>query len=288
MTKVTVLGTGLMGSGIAQSTARAGLETTVWNRTKDKALRLRDAGIAVADDPRSAVRGADVVVTMLFDADAVESVMRQALEVMPRQAVWAQCATVGLDAAERLGRLAEEYGIGYVDAPVLGTRAPAEKGELTVLAGGHTALRDRVAPVFDAIGSRTIWVGETPDSGHRLKLAANAWVLSVTGATAQSVGLAERFGIDPRLFLETIGGGPLDCGYAQIKGEAMIRHDFTPSFSLDGAVKDTALIHQAAADAGADGSLISALHDCFESAARGGGDAADEDMAAVIRAFRPL
>lgn len=284
MTAVAVLGTGLMGAGMARSLARAGLETTAWNRTTEKALPLREAGIAVADDPRSAVSGADVIVTMLFDADSVEAVMRQVLDDVPRHAVWAQCATVGLDAAERLAELAEEHGIAYVDSPVLGTRAPAEKGELTVLAGGPSSVRERVAPVFDAIGSRTVWVGEKPGSGHKLKLVANAWVLSVTGATAQSVGLAERFGIDPRMFLETISGGPLDCAYAQIKGEAMIRHDFAPSFSLGGAAKDTTLIGDAATSAGSDGSLMQALHACFESAIRGG-DAANEDMAAVIRAF---
>lgn len=95
MTKVAVLGTGLMGSGMARSLARSGLTVTAWNRTTAKARPLADAGIEVAEDVESAVRGADAVVTMLFDADAVEQVMQQALAAMGAESVWAQCATVG-------------------------------------------------------------------------------------------------------------------------------------------------------------------------------------------------
>jgi 3-hydroxyisobutyrate dehydrogenase len=181
--------------------------------------------------------------------------------------------------------MAERHGIAYVDAPVLGTRGPAEKGQLTVLAGGPSAAREAVAPVFEAIGSRTVWVSEEPGGGHRLKMAANAWLLSVTGATAQSIGLAQRLGIDPGLFLQTIAGGPLDCDYAQLKGKAMIEGDFAPAFSLAGAIKDASLIEQAMRAAGGDTALISALRGCFETAAGGEGDAAAEDMAAVVRAF---
>jgi 3-hydroxyisobutyrate dehydrogenase len=285
MTNVAVLGTGLMGAGMARSLARAGLQVSAWNRTEDRARPLAEAGITVTKEPESAVRGADVVVTMLFDGDAVEQVMRGALAAMSDDAVWAQCATVGLDATERLVAMAERRGVGYVDAPVLGTREPAEAGRLIVLAGGPCAAREAVAPVFEAIGSRTVWVGEEPGGGHRLKMAANAWVLSVTGATAQSIGLAQRLGIDRELFLQAIAGGPMDCDYAQLKGKAMIEEDFAPSFSLAGAVKDASLVEQTMRALGGDTALMSALRRCFEIAADGAGDAADEDMAAVVRAF---
>jgi 3-hydroxyisobutyrate dehydrogenase len=88
--------------------------------------------------------------------------------------VWVQCATFGLGDTERLAGLAAGRGVGFVDAPVLGAREPAEEGTLTVLAGGPPALREAVAPVFDAVGSRTVWVGERPGDGHRLKLIVNS------------------------------------------------------------------------------------------------------------------
>jgi 3-hydroxyisobutyrate dehydrogenase len=285
MTTVAVLGTGLMGSGMARSMARAGLRVTAWNRTAEKARPLEQSGVSVAPDPRSAVRGADVVVTMLFDGAAVAQVMGSALAAVDEQAVWAQCATVGLEATDRLARMAEDRGVAFVDSPVLGTRAPAEKGELIVLAGGPSAVRERVAPVFEAIGSRTVWVGDSPGAGHRLKLAANAWVLSVTGATAQSIGLAEKLGVEPAMFLEAIAGGPLDCAYAQLKGKAMIEGEFAPSFSLAGAIKDASLIEGAAREADSGADLMAALRSCFETAARDGADPSGQDMAAVVRAF---
>lgn len=283
MTNVTVLGTGLMGSGMARSLARAGEQVTVWNRTPDKALPLADAGARVAVELADAVSGAQVVLTMLFDTDAVEGVMTQALPAMSEDAVWVQCSTVGLDGTARLARLADRHDIGFVDAPVLGTRQPAEQGKLIVLAAGPERVRQQVGPVLDAIGSRTVWVGEHAGHGHRVKLAANSWVLSVIGATAQGIALTKQLGLDPALFLEAIAGGPLDCEYAQLKGKTMIVGDFAPAFTLGGAVKDSALIVEALQAAGCDDRLMRALNALFEDGAKAGLEA--EDMAAIVRSF---
>ncbi|MFC4855756.1 NAD(P)-dependent oxidoreductase [Actinophytocola glycyrrhizae] len=279
MTTVALLGTGIMGAGMARSLARAGLDVTVWNRSADKAMAL---GLPVADDVADAVRDKDVVVTMLFDAGSVAAVMRDALPAMGAHAVWVQTSTVGLDGTEELAGLAAEHGVAYVDAPVLGTRQPAENGQLTVLAAGPAAVRERIAPVLDGISARTVWAGAEPGAGHRLKLVANAWVLSLVAGTAQSVALAEGLGIDPRQFLGLIEGGPLDSGYAQLKGNAMLSGDFTTAFALSGATKDAGLIRAAAASAGVATELVAVMERLFARA----GDQ-DDDMAAVIRAIRP-
>ncbi|WP_433273602.1 NAD(P)-dependent oxidoreductase [Actinosynnema sp. CS-041913] len=279
MTKtVAVLGTGMMGAGMARSLLRAGLAVTVWNRSAEKARPLADDGAVVAEDPAEAVANADVVLTVLFDADSTAEVMRD-LELADG-AVWVQSGTVGLDGTARLAELAG--GTAFVDAPVLGTRKPAEEGKLTVLAAGPLALRDRVASVFDAIGARTVWAGERPGDGQRLKLAANSWVLSITAATAQAVALTRGLGLEPAAFLDAIAGGAVDSGYAQLKGRAMIAEDFTPSFGVDGAVKDADLILAAMREAGTDDRLMRALHEQYRVAADHGGTA---DMAAVVRAF---
>jgi 3-hydroxyisobutyrate dehydrogenase len=279
MTTVALLGTGIMGAGMGRSIARAGLDVTVWNRSADKARAL---GLPVADDAADAVTGKDVVVTMLFDAESVAAVMAAALPAMKKSAVWVQTSTVGLEGTAELAELAAKHGIAYVDAPVLGTRQPAENGQLTVLAAGPDSVRETIAPVLDAISAKVVWTGEEPGGGHRLKLVANAWVLSITAATAQSVALAEGLGLDPAQFLALIEGGPLDSGYAQLKGKAMLSGDFTPAFALSGATKDAGLIRAAAAGAGVSTELVAALESLFAAA----GDQ-DDDMAAVIRAARP-
>lgn len=281
---VAVLGTGIMGAGMARSLVRAGLDVTVWNRSPDKARPLADDGAKVAEDAVAAVSGADVVVTMLFDADAVADVMSRALPATPEHAVWAQTSTVGLAGTEHLAALAGRYGRGYVDAPVLGTKQPAEQGKLVVLAAGPRDLEPAVMPVFEAIGGKTIWVGERAGDGHRLKLALNSWVLSITAATGQAIALARDLGVDPQLFLDTIAGGGTDSPYAQLKGRAMIAGSFPLAFGLAGAVKDAALIVEALREVGDDPSLMQAVHHLMSTAADAGH--AGEDMAAVVYAFR--
>ncbi|MDQ2791211.1 MAG: NAD(P)-dependent oxidoreductase [Actinomycetota bacterium] len=281
---VAVMGTGIMGTGMARSLVRAGLDVTVWNRSADKARPLADDGAKVAADAAEAVTGADVVVTMLFDADAVAEVMQRALAATPEHAVWVQTSTVGLAGTQRLAELADRYGRGYLDAPVLGTKRPAEQGELIVLASGPRALEPQVAPVFEAIGSKTVWVGERIGDGHRLKLALNSWVLSITAATGQAIALARGLGVDPQLFLDTIASGGTDSPYAQVKGRTMIAGEFPPAFSLAGAAKDAELIVDALREAGDDPSLMQAVHRLMSTAAAAGH--ADEDMAAVVYAFR--
>ncbi len=283
-TDVAVLGTGIMGAGMARSLARAGLRVTAWNRHPDKARSLADDGITVSSDAAEAVAGASVVLTMLFDTASVEDVMGTALPAFADGAVWAQTSTVGLDGTQRLAALADKHGVGFVDAPVLGTRQPAAEGKLVVLAGGPVPLRDTVAPVFDAIGSRTVWVGERPGDGHKLKLVANAWVLSLVGGTAQSIELARALGLDPQLFLDTIAGGGTDSPYAQLKGRAMIAGEYPPAFGLSGALKDSGLIAEALRGAGVDDRLMGTLHSLFGEAAAAGH--ADDDMAAVAEVLR--
>lgn len=271
-----MLGTGIMGSGMARSMARAGLDVTVWNRSSDKARAL---DLPVADTPADAVKDKDIVVTMLFDFDSVATIMAEALPAMRDDAIWLQTSTIGIEESAKLAELAARKGVSFVDAPVSGTRQPAENGQLTVLAAGRRD--ERLAPVLDAISAKVVWVGERPGDGHRLKLVMNAWVLTLTAGAAQSIALAEALGLDPSMFLEMIAGGPLDSGYAQLKGKAMLSGDFTPAFPLSGAAKDAGLIKAAAAEAGVASDLAEALEHLY-----GGAGNPDDDMSAVIRALR--
>jgi 3-hydroxyisobutyrate dehydrogenase len=280
---VALLGTGTMGAGMARNLAAAGLPLRVWNRTRDKAEPLAEVGATVAGSPAEAVRGADVVVTMLYDADSVASALEEAGEALAEGTVLVQQSTVGVAGSERLGELAGRLGLVYVDAPVLGTKKPAQDGALVVLASGPEDVHERLAPVFDAIGSRTLWVGPA-GTASRLKLVANAWVLSVLEGIAQSVSLAQALDLDPRLFLDAVQGGAMDAPYVQLKGKAMLAGDFTPSFSVDGAAKDADLIVAAAESAGAEAAVVDVARHYLRRASDEGHGA--EDMAATFLAHR--
>ncbi|VXC50524.1 NAD(P)-dependent oxidoreductase [Nocardioides sp. AX2bis] len=265
---VAFLGTGTMGAPMARNVAGAGLETRVWNRTTSRAEPLADVATVCAS-VAEAVAGADVVVTMLYDAESVATTMEEARGSLSPDAVWVQQSTVGVDGSDRLAALADDLGVAYLDAPVLGTKEPAEKGALVVLASGPEELRERVAPVLDAVGSRTTWVGPV-GAGSRLKLAANAWVLSVVQGVADSLTLARELGVDPRAFLEAVAGGALDAPYVQLKGTAMLDGAHDASFALAGGVKDAGLILDAARAAGVDLALVPGVHERMRAAEQAG------------------
>lgn len=268
---VAVLGTGTMGAPMARNLAAAGLDVRAWNRTPERATPLGDVATVCAT-PAQAVAGADVVVTMLFDADSVLETMREARDGLAPGTIWLQQSTIGVAGCDRATALAEELGVMLVDAPVLGTKAPAEQGTLVVLASGPDDALDRVAPVLDAVGGRTLRLGAA-GQGSRLKLVANAWVATVVEGVAESLALARALGLDPSLFLEAVRGGPVDSPYVQAKGGAMVAGDFAPSFALAGALKDVDLILAAAADAGMDLGLAPGVRDHFaRGVAAGHGD----------------
>ena len=283
--RVAVLGTGIMGSGMARSLLRSGLDVTVWNRHPGRAAPLAADGADVAGSPGDAVADADAVITILWDGNSVADVMADALPGAPEGILWVQSSTVGLhEAGDMLPALADGCGARYIDAPVLGTRQPAQDGKLTVLAAGPEAVRDPVRPVFGAIGARTVWVSERPGDGTRLKLVANSWVATMVAATAQSIALAQGLGLDPQTFLDMMIGSAVDAPYLHVKGEAILAGQFAPSFAVGGAVKDTGLIAAAMRETGTDATLMDAVGAQYRKAAESGHG--EEDMAAIFYAFR--
>ncbi|MDQ1733100.1 MAG: 3-hydroxyisobutyrate dehydrogenase [Pseudonocardiales bacterium] len=283
--RIAVLGTGIMGTGIARSLMRAGYPVTVWNRTVERAQPLAEAGATVATSARDAVQGADVVLIMLFDAEAVLEVLGEVADVLSPDTLCIQSSTIGLDGTARVQKLAAERGLSVVDAPVLGTKQPAEQGKLVVVASGDPVLIQRAQPVFDAIGSKTVVAGSELGRASALKLVCNSWVASLNAAAAQAVALAGALGLDENLFLQAIGGGASDTPYLQLKGTQMIAGDFPAAFALDGVLKDVELMRQAATSVGVDSTVLDALTEVYRKASNAGHG--DEDMAAVVTVLRP-
>jgi 3-hydroxyisobutyrate dehydrogenase len=276
-----------MGAAMARNLLAAGMEVRVWNRSREKAEPLADDGAKVADSPAEAAEGAGLVLTMLAHADAVAEAAdgeNGALSALPDDGVWLQMSTVGIEGNEKLAGIADENGVYYVDAPVLGTKQPAEQGQLIVLASGPEEVRDRCDPVFDAVGSKTLWLGPA-GTGSRLKLVTNNWIVGLLGALAETVALARAIDVDPARFLEVIEGGPLGLPYAQMKGQMMIEEDFPTSFSANLARKDAGLVLTAAEANGLRLPLAEAAADRFDEAINAGHG--EEDMAAIYRATKP-
>lgn len=267
---VAVLGTGLIGMPIARNLARKGFAVRAWNRTPEKARSLAVDGVEPVDHAAEAVRDAAVIVTVLKDGPAVSEAMAAALPGLRKGAVWLQLSTVGVGAIDGLADFAAENGIVLYDAPVLGTRQPAEQGKLLILASGSVAKRDAAQAVFDAIGQRTVWVSDKPGASSRLKLALNSLVVALTHATAESLALARALDLDPALVIDAVSGGALDSGLFQSKAAAMLKGDYATSFSVDNGVKDARLIVEALREMGVHAELAEAGLARMERAAKAG------------------
>jgi 3-hydroxyisobutyrate dehydrogenase len=228
-----------------------------------------------------------VILTILADLDAVLEAMQGEDGALSgdvrKDTIWLQMSTIGEEGTERCIEVAREHRLEFVDTPVLGTKAPAEKGELVILASGPERVHDDVAKIFAATGQRTMWVGEA-GAGTRLKLATNSWILAVVEGTAETLALAEGLGLDPRLVLEALEGGPLDLPYLQMKGQAILKRDFEPSFKLALAAKDAGLVEQAAERRHLDLPLVRTIR---ERMAAGVGEHGDEDMSATYLTSAP-
>ena len=279
---VSVLGTGIMGAAMARNLAAEGHDVRVWNRTPEKAAGL---GAQVAPTPAEAVRDADVIITMLYDGGTVREVFALAAPALKPGARWLQSTTVSLGDVAALAELAAAHDVVFYDAPVLGTRQPAEAGMLTVLGAGPAEHRDQLAPVLDAIAAKVVWLDEQGARGGatRLKLVANSWVLAATHGAAEALSLAEALGVDPDRFFEVIGGGPLDMGYLHAKVDLIRQGKLSPaSFAVETAEKDARLIVAAGAEHGVRLDVAAAGAERFRrAAAQGHGD---EDMAASYHA----
>ncbi len=247
--EVAVIGAGIMGAAMTRNLVAAGLTTRVWDRSPSATGPLADAGAVVAGSAREAVRDAGVVITMLSTADAVESVIFDGgvADAFADGCVWAQMGTIGVEATRRIAdRLAAQRpGVMFVDAPVSGSKGPAEQGQLLILASGPAAATDVVRPVFDVIGRKTVWLGEA-GQGSLVKLVVNAYMSILIEGVAETLELADRLGIGHQQLAEVIEGGPLDAPIADAKLHKMDRQDYAAEFPLEWALKDVDLAISAA------------------------------------------
>jgi 3-hydroxyisobutyrate dehydrogenase len=281
---VAVLGAGgTMGLPMARNIAAAGIGVRAWNRTRESAEPLQDDGVELLDTAREAASGASMILTILSDADAVVSTMEDsegALAGAEDGALWLQMSTIGIEGTERCAALAEQNDLILIDAPVVGTKKPAEEGKLTVLASGREDVRARCEPIFEAVGQKTVWLGEV-GAGTRMKLVINAWLVSLVEGLAETIAFAEGLDVDPAQFLETISGGPVDNAYAQMKGKMMIERSFEPSFKLELAAKDARLVLEAIERHDLELPMLETIKERLEEAAEEHGE---HDMAATYLA----
>jgi 3-hydroxyisobutyrate dehydrogenase len=247
---VAVLGTGTMGSAFARRLLGAGMRVHVWDVSAAAAARLADAGAVVAATPEEAVRDAGVVLPMVPTVASLEETMPRALPAMRAGAILLQMSTIGIAGTERAIALAQQLNpaVVFVDAPVSGSKGPAEQGQLLILASGPAAALDALAPVFAALGRKTMrW--ERAGDGTRMKIVLNTWLAILGEGIAETATLAQSLGVSLDDLSECLGSTALGAPWALAKLGKIEHETFDPEFSLALATKDLHLALDAAAGA---------------------------------------
>lgn len=246
--QVAVIGTGTMGGTMARRLLGAGMEVRVWARHPASTMPLVELGATAFEKVADAVGEADVVITMLPTEEVTGDVMFDggALHAMPSRSMWAQMATIGVEATERLAAETRSWrsDVVFIDAPVSGSRQPAETGQLLILASGPHAASKSLEPVFGALGRATLWLGPA-GAGSAMKLVLNTWLAFQTEGAAEAVALAERLDVPISALLDALRDNPLASPYSMSKLARMVAQDFHADFALEWALKDLDLVGSA-------------------------------------------
>lgn len=277
---VAVLGLGAMGHAFAANLVKKAFPVAGWNRTRARGEDLAAAGMQLCDEPQQAVEQADVVLAMLSDGATTEHVLQQIMSALKPNAVFCQMGTVGVEATEKLiaQLAAARPDVVYIDAPVSGTKAPAENAQILVLASGDRQRAASLEPVFAAISKGARWLGEA-GAGSRMKLVVNAWLIAMMQGLAESASLAQQLGFTPDELWSVLEGGPLAAPYAKVKLDTIKGGDYTPQMQLSWALKDAQLALSAAEDQSMPG--LQHISQLWQQAVEAG--YGEQDLAVIYR-----
>jgi len=285
MKRLSFLGLGIMGRGMAMNLAKAGYPLTVWNRTRSKAEELAAVGASVADTPRQAAESSDVIIMMLADPAAVEEAafsLDGVVAGLREGVVLIDCSTVDPATSQRLAEAARKKGARFLDSPVAGSKKAAEEGELILMVGGDDGALAQVRPILERLSKKIIHAGAT-GMGTYLKLCFNLVVSHMTTALSETLILGAKAGLDPKLILDTINSGVIGSKFYEWKGSCILDRDFTTNFSLKLMHKDLSLIMSAAYGLGIPLPVTASVKELFGTAKSCCNP--EEDFCSVIRAL---
>lgn len=282
------IGLGIMGQPMAANLLQAGYPLHLWNRTASKAAELIGQGAALAGSPRQLAEESETIIMMLTGPAAIDAVLQGPDGLLA--APLAGKTVINMSSippvhARELAELLRAHGARPVDAPVSGSRKPAEDGTLVILAGGDAADLTRIEPLLLAMGRKVVHCGEA-GQGSAMKMSVNLLLATMMAGLAEAVNFGEKQGLDTAALLDTILSGPLDCGLFQMKKEMLVRRDYPAQFPYRHMAKDLGFILGTAAGLQAPvplGNMLAGLYREDADAELG-----DSDFAAVKRIFEAM
>ncbi|MEO3745786.1 NAD(P)-dependent oxidoreductase [Plantactinospora sp. B5E13] len=279
------LGLGLMGQPMALNLARAGTPLLVWNRTAAKCAELRAAGARVAGTPAEVFAGAETVLLMLANEEAVDRVLGRGTDDFGPAVAGHTVVHMGTTApgySQALETDIRRAGGRYVEAPVSGSRKPAEAGELVAMLAGDPSATRAVRTLLAPICRETVDCGPVPNA-LRMKLAVNLYLITMVTGLAEAVHFADRHGLDLRRLLAVLDAGPMASAVSRVKARKLVDHDFAAQAAVADVLTNSRLVAEAAREAGLASPLLDVCHQLYSETVALGHDGAD--MAAVIHAI---
>lgn len=282
---VGFLGLGVMGQPMALRLARSGAELIVWNRTAARCAPLRDAGARVAVDVDEVFEKAPVVILMLAGGAAIDATLGRDTPAFGARVAGHTVVHMGTTSPEysrALGAEVRAAGGRYVEAPVSGSREPAEAGLLVAMLAGAERDVAEVRPLVAPMCRETFLCGSVPGA-LLMKLAVNLFLITTVTGLSESFHFAERQGLDTKLFLDVLDAGPMASGVSRMKAPKLLARDFGVQAAALDVLTNNRLVADAARASGVASPLLDVCHSLFaDTVALGHGG---EDMVAVLRAI---
>jgi 3-hydroxyisobutyrate dehydrogenase/glyoxylate/succinic semialdehyde reductase len=281
--KIGFIGLGIMGSRMARNLLAKGHDLTVYNRTRAKAEALLAAGAAWAATPAEAAEAVEVLFTMLSSPEVVQTLAAEEdgfLEAMGEGATWVDCSTVNPSFARWMAAMAGAHGVRFLDAPVAGTKGPAESGDLLFLVGGPEDDLAKVRPLLDCMGRKVLHLGGA-GQGAAMKMLFNLMLGSAMAAFGEALALGSALGFNAENLGETLGAAPVTAPFLKMKQEMIARGDFEAHFPLRWMRKDLHLVAQTAYEQGLALPNLNLIKEVYALAEKQG--LGDQDFAAVYR-----
>ncbi|XP_072970202.1 glyoxylate/succinic semialdehyde reductase 1 [Typha angustifolia] len=241
--EVGFLGLGIMGKAMAENLLRNGFRVTVWNRTLSKCDELLEKGASIGETPASVIKKCKYTIAMLSDPSAALSVVFDkdgVLEQIGNGKAYIDMSTVDSDTSSKISEVVTKRGGCFLEAPVSGSKKPAEDGQLVILAAGDKALYEEVIPVFSVLGKKSFFLGEV-GNGAKMKLVVNMIMGSMMNALSEGLCLADRSGLSQQTLLDVLELGAVANPMFKLKGPAMIKSNYPPAFPLKHQQKDMRL-----------------------------------------------
>ena len=272
MTKVGIIGTGMLGEAVGLHLLNSNYTVAVFNRTKDKTEKLVDAGATLVESPKEVAENSDLVITVVRDADAVSEVAFGEDGIISGKhdgMVVADMSTINPNSAKEISQKFESSGVEFLEIPVMGGPNVAIDGKLVMMVSGKKEIFEKCKETFATIAEQTYFLGDT-GTAHSIKLAMNLQIAMLALSLSEGITLTRKAGFDPEVFLKILNSTYFKTGMSEGKAHKMIQDNFDPTFTLKNLKKDLDTINDAAKSFGANLPMAERADEVYQNAIEAG------------------